>query len=148
MRLLTDTERTIAHRIGALPRHTLEKLAAQPIEVNLKTINFDHVPGCKDIAALWLEDETVYLDCRIPAKEVMGTLLHELAHSLAWREGYAGHCPEWLRICRQIGGNPGKIKLGKRRAMQDYLSVSLSIRHDGDDLLVTTTNHRLLIPAP
>lgn len=37
------------------------------------------------------------------AAEVRNTILHEVAHALAGHP--AGHGPEWVRICRSIGGD-------------------------------------------
>lgn len=39
--------------------------------------------------------------------EIRDTILHEIAHALAWvRHGERNHGPKWKQICREIGATP------------------------------------------
>ena len=42
--------------------------------------------------------------------EILDTLLHEIAHAMAWDlEQYSGHGTPWKRYCRQLGARPSRV---------------------------------------
>ena len=150
---IANTEEALASKMAALSSEVLGRLAVDSLDVSVRIVNFDGVPGYRDIAALWqavhhASDDvasggSIYLDYRIPARQVMGSLLHEVAHSLAYRSGYEGHCAEWLGICEAIGGNPGRVRIGRRRTLQMYVSFSLRVGRDAGGIYVATDAFRL-----
>ena len=55
--------------------------------------------------------KTVYLSeyflGRVGNDELKDTILHEIAHALAWkRYNHRGHGAPWKRVCREIGAKP------------------------------------------
>ena len=155
---IANTEEALASKVAALSPEVLGLLAADSLGVRVRTVNFDAVPGYRNIAALWqtghqasdgvasdgiVSDGIIYLDYRIPVRQVMGSLLHEVAHCLAYRSGYEGHCAEWRGICEAIGGNPGKARIGRRRTLQRHISFSLMVGRDAAGIYVATDAFRL-----
>jgi len=54
-----------------------------------------------------------YFVARISDEEVKDTILHEIAHALAWIEyGHKGHGWQWKRVCVRIGAKPVRCHTG------------------------------------
>lgn len=43
---------------------------------------------------------------KLPESQVLDTILHEIAHALAEKEGHRGHGPIWQRHAKLLGANP------------------------------------------
>lgn len=102
----------------------MNKLRATQLAVTLithhlpKEWKFDWNKRKSALGVCNFRKKTIYLSeyflGRIPDDEIKDTILHEIAHALAFIEyKHAGHGWQWKLVCRRIGAKPDRTHKGE-----------------------------------
>ncbi len=109
------------------------------------TTEYDPIKGPPNVLIRICDRRDLYQDCNHRKNEVIGALLHELAHgffftyrckgarcstgmALLWTEGLSGHGPSWERLVKAIGKTMQRYHpelQGFRQALQDDINNSV-----------------------